>query len=234
MKVNIAFLKNNQSTSLTVLVFVSGFFSVVNFFLTKNPYTASHSGLIMPDGVAISYSMLFSPSLLASISLLITYLIICRLSFRISLAICAWLFFSFLSGFVNGVMFFRPFTYIFDGFSLLLIGSLALCERTKSLDRSLLLILWFISIATLIGIILSLIRPSVWGVFQFGFSREVRGENVFGNMIGSALIPALAVGLKNLKLKTRILFFCIGFLNQLGSGSRVLILGLRKLKRVKT
>lgn len=207
-------------SSFSVLVFISGALSAINFFLTPNPYTAAHSGSIAPDGVVISLGMTISPMLTAAASIAITYVWVCGFTLRINAATVAWSFFALLSGLITGVLWERPLTYIFDIASFTLIASLVLAERSRDLDKSLELVLRFILIMTLIGMVLSILRPSVWGAFQIGFSREARGENVFGNLMGAPLLPALAIGLKSLPIQLRAFSFGVGALSQLSSGSR--------------
>jgi len=207
-------------SSFSILVFISGALSAINFFITPNPYTAAHSGSITPVGVFISVSMLIHPMLIAMGSLAITYFKLSGFTFRINAATAAWSFLALLSGFVNGVLWGRPLTYIFDVSSFILMGSLVLAERSRNLDESMELVLRFIVAATLIGMVLSILRPGVWGAFQIGFSREARGENVFGNLLGAALLPALAIGLKNLPIRYRAFAYCVGLASQISSGSR--------------
>ena len=207
-------------SSFFILIIISGALSAINFFLTSNPYTAAHSGTITPDGVFVSLSMAINPLLLAIFALVATYIKVSGFTLRINAVSAAWAILAVSSGLVNGVLWQRPLTYIFDISSFMLIASLVLAENSKSLDESLELVLWFIVTVTLIGLALSIMRPNVWGVFQIGFSRDARGENVFGNLLGTAMLPALAIGLKNLPLRTRSFAFCVGVLSELSSGSR--------------
>jgi len=157
---------------------------------------------------------------IAICALVTTYIKVSGFTLRINAAAAAWALLAVVSGLINGVLWGRPLTYIFDVVSFMLIASLVLAERSKNLDESLELVLWFIVTATLIGFVLSILRPNVWGAFQIGFSRDARGENVFGNLLGTAVLPALAIGLKNLPIRTRSFAFGVGILSELSSGSR--------------
>lgn len=116
-------------SSFVILLIISGALSAINFFLTSNPYTAAHSGTITPDGVFVSLSMAINPLLVAIFALVATYIKVSGFTLRINAVSAAWAILAVSSGLVNGVLWQRPLTYIFDVSSFMLIASLVLSGK---------------------------------------------------------------------------------------------------------
>jgi len=155
---------------------------IVNFFLTSNPYAASHSGRIGATGVDDKHFL--APAYLILIGLTavaVMYQRVLLLDYRVITAILVML----VSGLASSTIASEAVTYTYNALAFILCSSVAIVMGGTSLDVSIeetKALLRFLNLLLIAGVILALAYPGRYGSLPFEFSRlSSRGEVTLWN-----------------------------------------------------
>lgn len=179
----------------------------VNFFLTANPYAAHHSGgaarwtEIHSSSWALHVGILMSSAVIITFILIVRYLSLTSVSM---FAVAGILIIS--SGIASSIIWSFPLSYGFNTFCFVGIGLIAFNDARKFRYFNGRRFITLVLLAYILGIILALVRPGIWGWIPFEFTRSVRGEVTFASIMALPLILTTAfVAFK----QTRTLFFSL-------------------------
>jgi len=204
-------VKINSATTpaLSVFLLIYTLGSFVNFFITPNPYAALHSGKVALDSLVHSANFVIQKNIITIFCIFLAYIYTSRKKIVISLLPVLFIFFSTLSGFVSGVIFNRPMTYLYDGIVFLMVAAIAKNDiahffSNENLQKIFTSALFIFALS----VILALLRPNIWGYLPFQFSRESRGEVTLAAMTGALIItPCLIFSMNKISFLNRILLF---------------------------
>lgn len=168
---------------------------ILDFFLTKNPYSALHSGRAAASSGIVSEAFLVSPAYLVAASLTLATLYSRKVFLHPGVLLAIAL--SLMSGIYNGVLLAHPVTYIYNSLTFMLTSSLAIATRKRSARSSTgvwRVFLRLLTAALVVGLLLALAFPNRFGLVTFSFSRLERGEVVLWSVLGMyALYPAMSI-----------------------------------------
>jgi len=184
-------MKNNINIISVKLLIASYVLYSIDFFMTKNPYTAYHGGQALFDVVDRSTTFKFNTAYILIITLVFALIfVIIKNNYKIIL--CKEMIFIVIiivSSIMNGSFEISASSTIYNIISILVTMLLAQYENRKSeisdLSINKLRSLWKITIFLLIfGAIIAIWRPYVYGYFQLAFSRSTRGDLTFWTLLG--------------------------------------------------
>jgi len=179
----------------------------VNFFLTANPYAAHHSGGAARWMETHSSNWALHVGILMTSVVIITFIVIVRYLSLTSVsmfAVAGILIIS--SGIASSAIRIFPLSYGFNTFCFVGIGLIAFNDARKFRYFNGRRFITLVLLAYILGIILALVRPGIWGWIPFEFSRSFRGEVTFASIMALPLI--LTTGLVAFK-QTRTLLFVL-------------------------
>lgn len=179
----------------------------VNFFLTVNPYAAHHSGGAVRWMETHSSNWALHVGILMTSAVIITSIVIVRYLSLTSIsmfAVAGILIIS--SGIASSAIRSFPLSYGFNAFCFAGVGLIAFNDARKFCYFNGRRFITLVLLAYILGIILALIRPEIWGWIPFEFSRSLRGEVTFASIMALPLI--LTTGLVAFK-QTRTLLFVL-------------------------
>jgi hypothetical protein len=163
----------------------------LNFFLTANPYSAYKGGLLALDTHLQSDTFFLHNGLVMTISLLLAWGLASRTVFYspvVTLGLGALV----LASLFNGTLEMRPQSVGFDFTTMLLTSMLAFQDAQNKNRMPLNQLFWTASAFTILAIILAVVRPGIWGVVQFDFSRQYRTELIFAALMAAPLLMSIS------------------------------------------
>lgn len=200
--------KNNHLNGFLIVFFVFCLLMIINFFLTGNPYAARHSGgsakwvEVYSTQWTLHTGVLMILSMITAIVLKVRRLPVKPLIIFIGIGI--WM---LASGFYSGALWSFPATYFFNIAAFLAISIIAFNDTRQQrlfYGRPFFLVVLFLYF---LGIILSLMRPGIWGWIPLSFTRSVRGEVVLASITSLPLL--LTAGFVAFKETRTIIIFLI-------------------------
>lgn len=206
-------LKNIHLNGFLIVFFTFCLLMVTNFFLTANPYAARHSGGTAKWAAAYSTEWTLHVGILMILSMITAIVFkVRRLPIKpliIFTVIGIWM---LVSGFYSGALSQFPATYVFNIATFSAISIIAFNDTRQQkpfYGRPFFLVVLFLYF---MGIILSLMKPGVWGWIPFSFSRVLRGEVVIASITSLPLL--LTAGYVAFKeTRTRMIFLIVVFLS---------------------
>ncbi|WP_070328414.1 hypothetical protein [Exiguobacterium aurantiacum] len=196
--------------------FTYAFLMIVNFFLTPNPYAALHSGKAGYQSLVHSTSFFINPAIILLISLLIVWSIVDKkaiFDIRILLLISL----MWISSLYNNLIVSSFTTLAYDSIVFLLVSIFAL-NLQKNKDgqnftfKTLNKVLIIITFIVILGFILTLLKPNVYGYLPFEFSRLSRGEVTLWNITSVFLIYTTLSIIAYRKFKIKVYLFISFFI----------------------
>lgn len=167
--------KYKYYNSIVLVFFLYSLLMFFNCLLTKNAYSALHSGKVGPYSSSIYFT--FNPAFLL---LLVIFFVFYIKGFTIYRKNCAYLFeiIILFSGLLNGALFKYPKTYLFDILSIFFTSCLAIMDFNlyRKKNNDFIFFSKYLSLMTIFGFILLLIGKGKFGILPFEFSRLSRGE----------------------------------------------------------
>jgi hypothetical protein len=196
-----------------------------DFFLTANPYSANHSGHAGADSNIVSYTYFIQTNLITAVSIFCAYFYINKLKLFFPLFPLYFAIWIFFSGTINHAILEHTKSYFFDAILPFFVASIAYHDyRGIYNPEKLRILFWGIFGFVLLGVILALIKPQVWGYLPFAFSRVERGENSLAAISGAhILLPAMALSISSLSKNLRLLVYIFMLFLALSVMTRTLI-----------
>jgi len=203
-------------------------FSVFNFFITDNPYSAFHAGNAGELSGVYSNTFYFNVA-----GILVTSVILINfLNYRCEIKTARVPLILFVGrivfGIINGGIFLYPITYIYDFLINILVLSLVI-NSSKNYDykNEIKYIFIFSIITFFLGVLLALINPNIWGFLPFEFSRDARGEVTLAYVTGSIItLPSLLVSNYKIKKFTRFIIYLLLIIIVASTATRTALLQL--------
>lgn len=207
----------------------------INFFLTKNPYSAYHSGSIGNKSKIISKYFFISPAYLILLAALIVFFMNIRKEnvykvFVGKIYLLLLLIFLIISGIITNVIFFKVQTYMYDIVMIFLVVILAYSDvknkkKFYNIDgiKKILKISIFVFI---LGIVLAFLKPNIYGILSIKYSRIYRGEITYWLVSGLPLIfpTLLLLSYEKTRYKILIVLYSVYVIIIFFTGARALLI----------
>lgn len=181
---------------------------IVNFFATPNPYSAMNSGRAGYLAAVYSTEMRVSQLTILLIVLMITVVSLAKISISINYLCLITL--SLLSGILNGIIFQEYRTYIFNILTWILLFTVTYCTCQEENVEDVRIAPYIKPVVCLaiLGIILAIIRPNIYGIFNFSFNRTTRSSITFWGILGldKILVPLFLTLYEKKKIKKYLIF----------------------------
>lgn len=162
---------------------------VANFFLTANPYAALHSGQVALLAEDHSTGWVLHVGILMALSIGTAVLVRTRRVPQVFvlgvLVIVPWV---VLSGVISTAIWSFPASYGFTLLSFTGVAIVAYTDKTRMRSVKGKTFIWLVISLYLIGMVLALLRPDVWGSIPFEFSRVERGEITLASITSLSLL----------------------------------------------
>ena len=204
-------MKNHETLfDIDKLILLQIALLAADFFLTSNPYYAAHSGLgitTMEFAIHIGW--------LTVITLILVWYEVIKRGFKWKDTFLILFFIVLLS--IQIFKYGNLFSVVFPYFSILGLFFFSRLSKTFIDWTFVSRFIWFLF---LLGVILALLRPEVWGVINISFSREYRGEIVFNDMLGISFIASVLLGSYAIFEKKYFIIFLVLILFYSSFGSR--------------
>ena len=176
-----------------ILYLVFCLLMAVNFFVTENPYAARHSGGTARWAEAHSETWALHVGLLLITAAIVALLATVRkLPYKPMLKIFCIFLWLLISGFYTGALWKYPSSYFFIGLTFILVSLLAINDNRQSRIFEGKKLFYFIVFSYTVGVLLSFIKPGVYGWITFGFSRLIRGEVTVSEIFALPLILTIS------------------------------------------
>lgn len=168
---------------------ISAILSTINFFLTPNPYSAYHSGRTALDSIYVSNSFFIPINYIIFITLIIVIIVVIiekNGKIKIYRPVIYLLFFSTISLIITHSIFITFQQYFFNIITILSTALLVSNDNSNILESNYLISkLWIIlSILFIFGLIIAILGYNRYGLITLSFSRTIRGEITYWNVIG--------------------------------------------------
>lgn len=189
-------IKPYKRQSYIIIYFIKSYFCLMtlDFFITKNPYAAYHSGYSGMESGIYSSSYVISCQYLLLISALLAIVIAKYIYIYISRLNVLLILLMGISNIVAGTLWSHPINYIYNSLILIFTSSIAYVtvknQEVKINEKFMLSCGNIISILALFGTLIAIVRPNVWGYFSFSFNRLTRGELTYWRVLGLYVIAA--------------------------------------------
>lgn len=198
-----------KSTGIFKALNVHIFLLVLVFFLTENPFIASHGGRGSEESFAFH---------LGWISILPVLMLAQKIPanvLRFRTVILA-LFFS-----VIAIFQYNRYGYGFSiSFQYATLFLVYLASQNEVQDRLPDGSIWLYFILALLGAILAVLKPGVWGSISFAFARDERGEFTLNELTGLTYVTLVLIAAKSIREKKWILVYMLVTLLYSSFGSR--------------
>ena len=198
---------------------------LLDFFLTANPYSANHSGHTGADSNIMSDSYFIQTNIITAVSIFCTYFYLNKLKLVLPLFPLYFAIWIFFSGTLNHAILEHTKSYFYDAILPFLVAGIAYYDfRGFYNPEKLRILFWGIFGFVLLGVILALVKPQVWGYLPFAFSRVERGENSLAAISAAHIIlPAMALSISSLSKNLRLLVYIFMLFLALSVMTRTLI-----------
>jgi hypothetical protein len=196
-----------------------------DFFLTANPYSANHSGHSGSETGIVAYSYFIQTNLITAVSIFCAYFYLNKLKLVLPLFPLYFAIWIFFSGTLNHGIFEYTKSYFYDAILPFLLAGIAYHDfRGIYNPEKLRILFWGIFGYVLLGCILALIKPKIWGYLPFAFSRVERGENSLAFLNAAhIMLPAMALSISSLSKGLRLFVFVFMLFLALSVMTRTLI-----------
>lgn len=164
----------------------------IDFFITRNPYMAYHSGHAGIASGVYSTAYAIAPSYLLLISLLATAILMRKITVsRLNILLITLM---LVSNVVNGTIWENPVNFIYNSMTIILTSCLSylMYKHKEALNKSETLLKMgnFVVLLSLLGTITAILRPNIYGYFSLTFNRLTRGELTYWRVLGLYVIAA--------------------------------------------
>lgn len=196
-----------------------------DFFLTANPYSANHSGRTGFEAGILAYTYFIQTNLITAASLFCAYFYLNKLKIFFPLFPLYFAIWIVFSGTINLAILEYTKSYFYDSILPFFVAGIAYYDfRGIYNPEKLRTLFWILFGYVLLGCILALIKPQVWGYLPFAFSRVERGENSLAFLSAAhIMLPAMALSISSLSKGLRLFIYIFMLFLALSVMTRTLI-----------